>query len=528
VENSDHLEGWFKNNANKLEEGTIFGGKSAVSVEAQAELEEAAQSVTSNQDYTVTPAGAQNVESNDVQQFSVAGITSETANVQLFACDNVTSDQNGVTSFEGSNEGGAGNTALVGDNGTAVISVVNGQDVADADEQQNVNSADGTVDFTVQGGSVDDCYVAVIFDDADDDNRLDLAPNGEPTEDFATTGEVTVVPDEAAAGNITGVDVDSANKAADYFVQDGQTFYYDGDDRYQLVGVNGTLTTITQEEFENRVSAGDQVRGDYAPGGSSRFALEDQAPALVQNVVATDVAQGVQVTWDNSTTATTASYRVLRANAVPPTITGGAFTCPTADSAYTQVGTEADERANPNDDTDAINTFVDTTTVKGQSYCYRVVAVDESGDESGQSGSSNVVAEDDEAVAPDTTAPEFTAAAAEGNTVVVTYDELIQCDTVDALASNYAVTTVDAQGNETGRVETAAVCESPESGTVGSATEQLDTQVEITVTGSPFTDGEIVRVRALNGTDGNTVLDAQGQAQPTSDAVQTAATVAGP
>jgi putative cell wall-binding protein len=499
-----------------LIDGIIFGGNAAISVQAQAQMEEAAQGeVQSNQSFTVNHADAQVVQQGENVQFTFSGITSETVDIALFNCDNVTTDENGNVSFTGTNPGGTGNTAVPG-NTNSEITVVNGVAGGSADD---ANSADGDVNFTVTTANASECFVAVVFDDADNDDLLDLAPNGEPTEDFGVSGDVNVVPTEAQAGNILTGNVQDANTELDYFVQNGETFYYDSGDRFQLVTDNGN-ETVTQQEFEARISVGDEVRGDYAPDGSSRFALNDIAPAPATEVTATDVAEGIRINFTESATDTVVAYDIFRADAIEPTITGAQPTCPEPGN-YQRIGSEQDA-ASGAEGADA--TFIDNTTVEGQNYCYYVVAIDETGDTSEPSNTAGPVEETDAApAAPDTTDPVFTGAAVVGNSnvVTVTYDELIQCDTVDALASNYEVTTVDAQGNETARVESGAVCASPEDATVDGATEQADTQVAITVNGDPFVTDQVVRVRAVNGIDGNTVLDLQGQAQPVGDAVQT-------
>ena len=125
---------FLKDNANTLTTGTIFGDPNAVSTSAQKQMEDAAQSVTTNQSYSVTPNSAQTAEQGKSVQYSVSGLDNNTTyTVQLFNCDNVTTDANGQTTFtqtvapsKDNNNTGSG-AAAPGATGKNTISVLNGQ-----------------------------------------------------------------------------------------------------------------------------------------------------------------------------------------------------------------------------------------------------------------------------------------------------------------------------------------------------------------------------------------------------------------
>jgi hypothetical protein len=120
--------------------------------------------------------------------------------------------------------------------------------------------------------------------------------------------------------------------------------------------------------------------------------------------------------------------------------------------------------------------------------------------------------------AADENAPLFegTSAAVNDTEVSVIYDELIDCTTVDINASNYVVTTQIEGEDPVERTGTAAACVTPIDG--------VDDEVAIAIVGEPLVGGETVTVEAVEGDDGDTVLDLAENAQPVGDEAQTTAT----
>jgi hypothetical protein len=485
-----------------------------------------------NQSFTVTPAEGMTVENGASQQFTFSGITSDTVDIELFDCSNVSTDENGVSTFSGTNPGGTGNVAQEDDAPAAGISVVNGTANGGADE---ADSADGTISFTVDTAGTE-CFVAVVYSDTDDDDRLDLQPNGEPSEAFANSGDINVIAPEAGDNTANPGAVTAVNKAENYFGTAQGTFYYDANDEYMLEGEASDLA-----EFEQLLSVGDTVAGNYRSNAAnqSTFNLSDDAPVAPATVTATGTDNavdanntgkgGIEVALSDSTTGTVAAYRVFRSTQPVPTVTGETAQCQATDSpAYSQVGTVED------DQNGGTYYFLDSTAqapVTGADtpvYCYYVVAVDEAGDVSEPSNRASATADEAQESATNA-APAFTneTAATDGgaeDTIVLDYTEAVDGTTVDdsnvPTSLEYEVRVTDADGNVrnvTANITTVAVA---------------DDKVTLTLADGSFAADETVRVDVVNGADGNTVGEATtptGESQlfqPLDDAV--VATAAAP
>jgi putative cell wall-binding protein len=389
VENSDHLEGWFKNNANKLTEGTIFGGKSAVSVAAEADLEEAAQTVTSNQDYSATPAEAATNEvsksatSNEgARQYAVSGLDNATTyDLELFPAENVTVDDNGVVTFadeDGARNAGNGYADKDVDNddsnGTdendviADIEVVNGSSQVDARERVEVKPVNGQITFTVDSENADS-VVPVVYADgqttgAGADN-LDLDDSNQPSEMFAVGGAKTWVPAESQTTELTTDEViESADKAADQIITVRALYNYDANDRFYIEADGGNDADATEQvtlsEFEAQLSADDSLSDGTIyqsnPELSSTFLLDDTAPAAPGALTPSK-------TTDTSTTLTVAGVESLT---TPVTIYGE------VDSAPGTEDVEADETADP-----PVEASTDETAVSDDSDVYATAQGDQ-------------------------------------------------------------------------------------------------------------------------------------------------------
>jgi hypothetical protein len=500
-----------------------------------------------NQSFTVSPQGDRTVERGETVQFTFSGITSDTVDIALFDCGNVSTDENGTVTFTGSNPGGSGNTAQAGTT-EADITVVNGVATAGNQHVNDAASGDGDVSFTVSTDSTtSECFVAVVFDDADDDNLLDLAGNGEPTEAFGVSGDVNTIAVEAQDNaTLTNVLVDSVDKDANRFSSTDLTFYYDANDEYLLlVDDNGTpgdttddtTSSLDMAEFEARISAGDTVSGNYRSDSAnqSTFTLNDAAPAA-SGAVGTQPGtgdnegkQGLEVTIAESTTPSAASYDVFRATATQPTITGQTVQCPTIESGqYNRIGSVADDNLGAAGG-DTFEFFDATAQPPAEGsdpadpqYCYYVVTVDGSGDQSAPSEIEGPAQAFQAAPPAAADNPTFTGATAAANTITVQYSELVDCTTVAADGSDFTASYTQ-NNNTTANNPTVAACNNVDPDGTGPITDLVG-EVTLTVPNTQPADSTVV-VRATTGTDDNTVGDQDDpqEFQVVGDAVQTTA-----
>lgn len=530
---------WIEDNAADIDEIIALGGTAVINdsvlTEAAALADEGA---TTNQTFVVSPTGPQTAEAGTVQQFSFSGITpGSRVDIQLVDCSNVATDANGVTTFSGTNPGGANNVAQNDNAPTAAVTVVNG--VASGTTDQVVVPSSGTVTFSVDTtGDAGTCYVAVVFNDADDDDRIDLGANGQPTEAFGNSGDVTVVAAEAAdnfsnPGTVTYVDL-----ASNLFSTANGTFYYDSNDEFILAGTPSN-TALTMEQFEARLSVGDSVAGTYRsnPANQSSFTLTDAAPVAPASVTAQTPGddgqtanagkQGVQLNFPQSGTATTASYNVYRATAIQPTVIGQSPTCPTSPTAYSVVGTVADTA------TATEYWFLDTTaqpapsaTPTNPQYCYFVTAVDMTGDEGPASSNTGPVTA---SAATTASTMGFQANAdsryVDANTVEVDYNNTVNAATLATNGSDFIVTATTTGANPVSEditVQSAAV--------VGNGTDATTGDVVRIITSEAIPAGTVVTVTSKVGTDGNTVCagTTTTNCQPAGQTVQLQRDISGP
>jgi hypothetical protein len=326
-------------------------------------------------------------------------ITVADVDIALFPCENVTIGQ--TTSFaDGNPDDNVADPG--GDLVQADIVSVNG--TAQAADTESVNAApvtNGTITFLVDSPSPD-CVVAVVWDDADDDNGLDVSATGIPTERFGRSNTITFVPPPAASGamdedvlshtrngasggSFGGCEIGGTGGGAAPeqgpnapSTTDCFTFTYDNSDAFRLDPDQqgpSPQTLLSFEEFQARLSPGDDVGGTYDanPAGQSTFVLTDESPATPGGVTATAV-DGDTITVTFNEVSPSDSYRVFRQQGA---------TCPafstTGEGAYAQVGTVPGGAADA--DAGTTNTFTDEGLTPGTRYCYAVVAVDD-GDES--------------------------------------------------------------------------------------------------------------------------------------------------
>ena len=359
--------------------------------------------------FTITPAAPQTNATDaaaggeltlTASQISVADV-----DLALFPCENVTFGQQSTTFVDGNpddNVADAGGDLVLAD----IVSVNGTAQPADTEFVNAVAVTNSSITFLVDSPSPD-CVVAVVWDDADDDNGLDIGANGVPTERFGRSSTVTFVPPPAASGamdedvvshtrngatggtfggcELGGLGAGAvpeqgpnAPSATDCF-----TFIYDTGDRFFLdPDQQGpqSQTQLTFDEFQARLSPGDDVGGTYESAGAaqSTFVLTDESPAAPGGVAASAVdGDTIAVTFNEVAGAD--SYRVFRnqeAGSSCPQFPGSGA------EAYTPAGTVAGGAADG--DAGTTNTFTDDGLTASTRYCYVVTAVDD-GDESAPS-----------------------------------------------------------------------------------------------------------------------------------------------
>jgi putative cell wall-binding protein/uncharacterized protein (DUF2141 family) len=244
--------------ADTVTDGHIFGGIAAVSTAVEETLEDCggASDAATNQTFDVAPAEDQTVGVGSEVSHTASGITSDTVDVALFACDDVTTAQDGTVTFaDADNDGHADITPT-----DAVIAQLNGEPGTYGDHQSDVVVTDGSITFTVTSNS-EECVVGVVFDDADNDDGLAVNAAGEPTEAFGVSGELTF-----AAAAATQLDLEPQQET-------------------NLVATDHTLTATVVDQFGDpvdetvRFEVYRDVEGTQAGEGESA-----PAPAEAQDV----------------------------------------------------------------------------------------------------------------------------------------------------------------------------------------------------------------------------------------------------
>lgn len=454
----------------------------------------------------MTPNADQNAEIGTVTQFSISGITTSVVDIALVGCENVSVDENGVATFPNStNPGGSGNVANLTGAGANAITVINGSVNNQNQYANNIAVTNNSVSFSVSNSAAD-CYVAVVFSDAPDNDNLELGTDNQPTDAFGVSGDVQVLPAEQTDGQPVSGTVAYVDLGDDLFTNGTNTFYYDSNDEFLLAGTTPP-TALTLAEFEARLSVGDGTTGLYRsnPANQSSFTLTDSAPAAPTTVDARNptgtrtAAGGIEVFFNDSATTTTASYNVLRATATQPVAIGDSVTCPDAQTtagagAYSTIGSVTDTTAGATDgyiyhDTTA---QVPASGATAPQYCYTVQAVDETGD-------TGPLADEDgpntAQAASTTTGMSFEAAETvlvNANTIRADYNNTVNAATVAANGSDFRVTST-VSGVSTNVVVTAA------------AVEAGNPDAVLITTATAVPTGGTVTVTSQTGTDSNTV-----------------------
>lgn len=197
---------WLQAHARTLTgtDNLMFGGPLSISDGQKALMEKAAQTVTSNQSYNVTPSQATTVNTatgHNTTDVTFSGISASKVDLRLINCSGESTDSSGTTTFKDSTPptDKADMTAPSG----ASITKINGVSSTYGPGANSVNVSNGTVTATVTTTGAG-CYQLVAFEDKNNDTFLNTDSNGAPTEPFAITGQITAVA-------IDGVAVDGGN-----------------------------------------------------------------------------------------------------------------------------------------------------------------------------------------------------------------------------------------------------------------------------------------------------------------------------
>lgn len=231
--------------------------------------------------FPVTPADLQTLQQDGTRDYTASGLDGATAyDIVLFACDNVNVDGDNRFSFVAQGEEAPDDGAADPGDPAAELTEVNGVDSANGDD---VTPANGTIAFTITSGETE-CVRPVVFADDADDDTLRLNPvTKQSTDPFGVGGRTQFIPAESSP--VAGTTVSLIGP--DYAVVDSGTVYFRTGDDYALATNSGPPTTLTPEQFGQRLSIGDGLRtcnldtglpGLYSTSGPNDFCLTDSAP----------------------------------------------------------------------------------------------------------------------------------------------------------------------------------------------------------------------------------------------------------
>ncbi|WP_432510851.1 cell wall-binding repeat-containing protein [Kineococcus sp. SYSU DK001] len=309
-----------------LTSATVFGDQNSVPAAflTAAKTAGGGDAPESNQTFTVAPAEAtvsalssSALDNTGRRTFTVSGITSTTVDIALLPAEDVTTSGDTVSFATGTPIADGGGVSIELLNGAGNVAA--GASAGDA-AVNDVAVTNGTVSFAIDAVTAD-AVIPVVFDDANDNNTLDLT-EGQPTEAFGVGGATTYVPAEAADNStVTTTAISSFDTTADYLVLGSNTYYYDAQDTFRRGG-----TSISLAAFEALLSAGDAATINYrnTPGDVSTFNITTDAVPAPTNLAA-DVSEAandeynVGLTWTASAQGDV-TYSVSR------TATGGSPT----------------------------------------------------------------------------------------------------------------------------------------------------------------------------------------------------------
>ena len=442
----------------------IVGGTSVIDTNEQNQASTDLQQAT-NSTYTVSPSAGQTINTSAASpgsaQFTVTNAGTAPVDIALFNCNNV-QNNGGTYTFTGTNSGGSGNNAVPGTVTNESITVVNGNTVTAATQINTVTPSSGSVTFTVKNnGTAGECVTPVIFADTSG-HHMALSSTNSPTGPFGVGAQTTFSMPAAAgsfgggAGSTAPTDAVTGYTSSTFTTANG-TYTYGSGDTYQIFGSNGVTSSCassTLGAFQSALSKGDKVGGNYQPGSTSTFCLNDIAPLPPSSVTATKntSAGGVTVAFNDSATPDVASYNVYRATASNNGITGAPLTCasapgggsgvspqtaPSTSTSWTKIGSVPD--ADVGTASSNNYTFNDPTSAPASGtvpqYCYLVSSVGPSANGTQESTGTPAATNSGGGVAPAPApvagAPAFASATVQGQTLVLTYTTAINPATVD-------------------------------------------------------------------------------------------------
>ncbi len=328
-------DAYLTKNANTLADGFVFGGPQAISDNAVSEMENAAQSVTTNQSYSVNPQSAQTVtvssgspsDNAGVVKYTVTGLTDGTpVDIQLADPANVTTGANGQTTFKADSS----NNAVFG-SPAGTITVVNGiPNGTGSQKADGVMPVNGQVSFSVDSSNPGTAQ-PVVYSRADTNDTLELDANGAPKEDFGVGGAITWTAAPAgsgtyngATGNPSNLTVTSVNPANNTF----QATYTDATGNNQAgtfsYGSAGSTYTyvnglpMSESQFAADLGKNDVLSVAYNANGPSNWTYQTDVPAAPTSVAATYDASAnsgagdVVITWKDVPNGDVTGYKVTR------------------------------------------------------------------------------------------------------------------------------------------------------------------------------------------------------------------------
>lgn len=305
-----------------LVDGHIFGGTAAIST-AVEDLAEAAAAcegptpgpgpgpITGNQDFSVDP-GAGDPQLVDPGADTISRFTytfsglPENVDATLVPCFFVNVDAAGNVTFADDPIEGDG-TFDPDDNDNRLLED-NSPEVDNSEDDTLGTTYDNNSFFVFANGELDtdgeivylddiatddgvlvlevfsqegDCFVPVVFDDAAQDDTLQLDENDQPITPFAIGGAGVPTRGEAPSGTEVDGEVIFVDKDADFFVlDDGLQYFYGDEDTFSYAGDSGLFDAndsfdIPLAEFELYLSEGDVLEdadvSQYSRTGRSEF-----------------------------------------------------------------------------------------------------------------------------------------------------------------------------------------------------------------------------------------------------------------
>lgn len=335
----------------------------------------------------------------DEVAFAATNIVASTVDLALFPCENVAFSQ-GTVFFADSNpndgQADPGSDQVEAD----IVSVNGNAQPANTEFVNAVPVTDNRIEFLVDSTTMD-CVVAVVWDDANSNDRVDLDANDRSSERFGASGRVQFVPPPAGTGAMDE-NVMSNDEASNSFIgceinegapgagsgpeqvsaTDCFVFTYDDNDTFHLDNPGTPQVDAGEQlslaQFEQRLSTGDDVGGNYVVGGVSQFILVDESPAAPGGVQG-QVFNGHTVQLTFNEVPGVEAYRAYAKVADPMNPFPAPAGCE-GGGAFSQVGQTS---ADTDSDADTTNVIV-VTGLPIETYCFVIRSVDE-GDESGNS-----------------------------------------------------------------------------------------------------------------------------------------------